>query len=269
MSKSAEQNRCFTLIELLVVIAIIGILAGMLLPALAASRSKAQAIACSSLLKQYALATAVYSSNWKDFLPDIRNYLSRESGFLDAFGSPGMEIIPQKIARCPGDSTTEKLGRLGECTQNGTTVKISIGGNGANLSDSAMPGNGGPFVKMRRAGDPRLVSVSPTKIAMWMDYQNQDASKAITSATYTQSKSQASSNTFSYWVFRHSGMMNTAFMDGHAGYIRFNKPMADNGHSLADGTSWTAPCHHTTPFSARPDNMTMGEAPELPDVSYK
>ena len=59
----------FTLIELLVVIASIGILAGLLLPALVSSRESARRAACASNLNQTGMAFQSYCGWYEDYLP--------------------------------------------------------------------------------------------------------------------------------------------------------------------------------------------------------
>lgn len=61
-----RRSKAFTLIELLVVIAIIALLIAILLPALSKNRKIARKLQCETQIKQYAIATINYATDYQD-----------------------------------------------------------------------------------------------------------------------------------------------------------------------------------------------------------
>ena len=261
----------FTLIELLVVIAIIGLLFCMILPVLSKSRQKARQTLCASMLRQYALATQYYVNEWK-YYPDAQAYLRKETGFLGYFDKD-KEVWPERVVRCPGDEKTEELGRLGSCVQGTVSVKVSIGLNGNNCSDTISWRSTGPVAQWLRPED--LKGAMPNKVSMWMDYQFQlpyinGEGNPLTAPVMKN----ATAGILGRYAFRHNNAMNTTFLDGHVGFIRLLLSTVNYGHDFASGATWTAgklPNHVLLPFGARPANASMYPNGFLasPDVTFE
>jgi prepilin-type N-terminal cleavage/methylation domain-containing protein/prepilin-type processing-associated H-X9-DG protein len=121
---SPGRQTAFTLLELLVVIGIIGLLAGLLLTALAGARRKAGQIQCLNNLKQLGTGMRIYVDDNHDTFPGLG---SRHNGFrkedwiywrTNSALYPAVERSPVvgavgtgsgKLFRCPLDDIHERL----------------------------------------------------------------------------------------------------------------------------------------------------------------
>jgi prepilin-type N-terminal cleavage/methylation domain-containing protein/prepilin-type processing-associated H-X9-DG protein len=114
--QSPSKPAGFTLIELLVVIAIIGVLAGLLLPALNGARKSALRAKCANNQRQIGIAFRMFADDHNGWLPQTTHGVSGTNGLAQSWISTLAPYIAEvdQVRICPADPlASERLATNG------------------------------------------------------------------------------------------------------------------------------------------------------------
>jgi len=90
------RARGFTLVELLIIIGIIGLLCGIVMPAVQSAREAGRRLQCANNLRQFALALHNYETSWGVFPPDPQDWyrFRSDTEFWNSVVSAHTALLP-------------------------------------------------------------------------------------------------------------------------------------------------------------------------------
>ena len=227
MERNARRSG-FTLMELLIVIAIIGILAGMLFPAVNYVREKARKNECLNNLRQWGVALQGYLDEHRGRFPSYEADISKADAWfnvlppylgvdplkdMDRTPAPGRGI--KSLFLCPSESVG-----LGDDDETASKSYFSSYTMNTWIKDSGLR-----LSQLNEQHDPPIVPATFVVFA-----ETGDGTVGGINLSMVTEKN-----------FRHARSFNICFADGHAENILENDAWNGSGHSAEDnygGVQW-------------------------------
>jgi len=232
--QTSEAHRClgFTLIEMLTVISIIGLLVGMLLPALSGAREKGRQVACQSNLHQIGVAILVYAGDYQNHTPPAFETENGQEVTWYTLLTNG-NYTTTKVFQCPDDRRNATTGTT-PMTPRSYAMVIGYQNTAASYNNN---GVGNFWIAGSRLTCPWLTNSQVAVVAEY--YTSPTVANPIVPTLEDQGTiSPFVTSSYGAWSqsnptpsSRHSGSPltgNYLFLDGHVQYV----------NSLVQGASY-------------------------------